>query len=325
MKFCSLISHTNSVDYHSQWDYSSYCSGIENHYQYQFKKVIGGFNMARLYTDHLQIGYGDSLIVKDLTIEIPDKKITTIIGSNGCGKSTLLKAITRIIPHQAGSIVLDGGSISMEDTKALAKKMAILPQTPESASGLTVGELVSYGRFPYQKGFGRLTKKDHDVINWALEVTGITDFKYKPVDALSGGQRQRVWIAMALAQETEMIFLDEPTTYLDMAHQLEVLELLQKLNREEGRTIVMVLHDLNQAARFADHIIALKNGQIVKAGKSEDVIKRDVLRKVFQIDAVIGRDPRTNKPMCITYDLIKGEENHEKITHSIPALVGAYR
>lgn len=281
--------------------------------------------MVRLYTDHLHIGYGESLIVKDLTIEIPDKKITTIIGSNGCGKSTLLKAITRIIPHHSGSIILDGGSISKEETKGLAKKMAILPQTPESAKGLTVGELVSYGRFPYQKGFGRLKKKDLEVIDWALEVTGISFFKYHPVDHLSGGQRQRVWIAMALAQETEMIFLDEPTTYLDMAHQLEILELLQKLNHEEGRTIVMVLHDLNQAARFADHIIALKAGQIVKAGRSEEVIKREVLKKVFNIDAVIGRDPRTNKPMCITYDLIKGEEKHEKTTNPIPTLVSAYR
>ena len=185
--------------------------------------------------------------------------------------------------------------------------MAILPQTPDSASGLSVGELVSYGRFPYQKGFGKLTKKDYDVINWALGVTGTQEFKYRSVDALSGGQRQRVWIAMALAQETEIIFLDEPTTYLDMAHQLEVLELLQKLNTEQQRTIVMVLHDLNQAARFADFIIALKDGKVVKAGSSEEVINHDVLKQVFQIDAEIGRDPRTNKPMCITYNLLQGE------------------
>jgi iron complex transport system ATP-binding protein len=277
--------------------------------------------MVRLYTKDLNVSYGERLIVKDLSIEIPDKKITTIIGSNGCGKSTLLKAMTRIIPHQEGTIILDGGSIHKENTKVLAKKMAILPQTPESASGLTVSELVSYGRFPYQTGFGRLTSKDIEVINWALDVTGITEFKYHPVDSLSGGQRQRVWIAMSLAQETEMIFLDEPTTYLDMAHQLEVLELLKKLNEEQGRTIVMVLHDLNQAARFADHIIALKDGQIVKAGNYEEVMTQEVLKEVFQIDAVIGRDPRTNKPMCVTYNLLKGENHHEKTNHSIPALV----
>jgi len=275
--------------------------------------------MNRLYTDSLHIGYGEQLIVKNLSIEIPDHKITTIIGSNGCGKSTLLKAITRIISHQSGDVILDGKCISSENTKILAQKMAILPQSPESASGLTVGELVSYGRFPYQKGLGRFSKKDREVIDWALQVTGTSDFKYRPVDALSGGQRQRVWIAMALAQETEIIFLDEPTTYLDMAHQLEVLELLKKLNMEQGRTIVMVLHDLNQAARFADYMIALKDGEIVKAGNCEEVMTPNVLKDVFHIDAQIGKDPRTNKPMCITYDLIKGEENHEKMDPSVDA------
>ncbi|WP_226675033.1 ABC transporter ATP-binding protein [Mesobacillus jeotgali] len=279
--------------------------------------------MVRLYTDQLNVGYGEKTIVNNLTLEIPDQQVTIIIGPNGCGKSTLLKSMSRIIPHQSGSIYLDGSSISNEDTKSLARKMAILPQTPESAAGLTVGELVSYGRSPYQKGFGRLTKKDMEVINWALEVTGTASYKYEAVDSLSGGQRQRVWIALALAQETEMIFLDEPTTYLDMAHQLEILELLQKLNREQGRTIVMVLHDLNHAARFADHLIALKAGRIVKTGTSEEVINKEVLREVFQIDAEIGRDPRTNKPICITYNLLKGEEENEEITYAIPAYAGA--
>lgn len=262
--------------------------------------------MVRLSAEQLDISYGDRAIVKNLSLSIPDKKITTIIGSNGCGKSTLLKALTRVIPHQSGSIVLDGADIAKENTKKLARKIAILPQTPENAPGLTVGELVSYGRFPYQTGFGRLSAEDHDIINWALDVTGTQFFKYHPVDALSGGQRQRVWIAMALAQETEMIFLDEPTTYLDMAHQLEILELLQKLNEEQERTIVMVLHDLNQAARFADHLVAMKNGEIIKAGTSQEVITAKVLKTVFRIDAEIGLDPRTQKPICITYNLIKG-------------------
>ncbi|MFZ5353015.1 MAG: ABC transporter ATP-binding protein [Bacillota bacterium] len=275
--------------------------------------------MVRLYTDSISIGYGERLVVKDLSVEIMSRKITAIIGPNGCGKSTLLKAITRIISHQSGAVILDGQNILKENTKELAKKMAILPQIPESASGLTAGELVSYGRFPYQTGFGRLTKRDCEVIDWALEVTGTIGFKHRAVDALSGGQRQRVWIAMALAQETEIIFLDEPTTYLDMAHQLEVLELLQKLNAEQGRTIVMVLHDLNQAARFADNIIALKDGKIVKAGNSKDVVTKDILKQVFHIDAEIGRDPRTNKPMCITYNLIKGECNDEKNIDSYTA------
>ncbi len=279
--------------------------------------------MIRLYTDNLDISYGERLIVKNLRMEIPDKKITTIIGPNGCGKSTLLKAITRIIPHQSGTVVLDGKNIAKEKTKVLARKIAILPQTPESVNGLTAGELVSYGRFPYQKGFGRLTPKDIEVIDWALDVTGTGEFKHRSVDALSGGQRQRVWIAMALAQETEIIFLDEPTTYLDMAHQLEVLELLQRHNKEENRTIIMVLHDLNQAARFADYIVALKDGEVVKAGGCEEVINKQVLKKVFHIDAEIGRDPRTNKPMCITYNLIKGEQRNEKDFDPISAIAHA--
>jgi len=281
--------------------------------------------MIRLHTERLSVGYGERMIVKGLNVEIPNGKITAIIGSNGCGKSTLLKAITRIIPHQSGTVILDGQNIIRENTKTLAKKMAILPQTPEGAGGLTVGELVSYGRFPYQSGFGRLNKRDFEIVDWALEVTGTKEFKSRSIDALSGGQRQRVWIAMALAQETDIIFLDEPTTYLDMAHQLEVLELLQKLNEEQGRTIVMVLHDLNQAARFADYIIALKDGSVVKAGNSKDVITKDVLKEVFNIDAELGKDPRTNKPMCITYNLIKGEiENEEDINSYAAGICANY-
>ncbi|GIQ68135.1 iron-dicitrate ABC transporter ATP-binding protein [Xylanibacillus composti] len=281
----------------------------------------------RLLADKLQVGYGEHRIIQELTATIPNQQITTILGPNGCGKSTLLKAMTRIIPVQAGAVILDGKPIMQEKTKEIAKKLAILPQTQESASGLTAGELVSYGRYPYQQGLGRLSKRDCEVIDWAMEVTGTLHYKYRPVDALSGGQKQRVWIAMALAQETDMIFLDEPTTYLDLAHQLEVLELLQKLNEEQGRTIVMVLHDLNQAARFADHLIAMKDGRIVKAGSAEEVMRKDVLRHVFHIDAEIGRDPRTNKPMCVTYNLIKGENQHETETNLDalhPAAVASY-
>jgi iron complex transport system ATP-binding protein len=268
--------------------------------------------LVRLLTEELNIGYGENSIIKNISIQIPDQQITTIIGPNGCGKSTLLKAMTRIISYQSGAVILDGKKIAEENTQDLARKLAILPQNPDSAKGLTVGELVSYGRFPYQNGFGRLTKRDYEVIEWALEVTGTIDYKYRNVDSLSGGQRQRVWIAMALAQETDIIFLDEPTTYLDMAHQLEVLELLKKLNIEQNRTIIMVLHDINQAARFSDFIIALKDGKIVKAGSSEEVVQPDVLRDVFHIDALIGRDPRTNKPICITYDVLKGEKESEE-------------
>lgn len=259
----------------------------------------------RLEIESIRVGYENKTIVHDLSLQIPDGKITTIIGSNGCGKSTLLKAITRILKHESGQVILDGQNISKMKTKELAKELAILPQSPESAHGLTVEELISYGRFPYQKGFGNLSQKDKDVIGWALQVTKTEEFRLQSVDALSGGQRQRVWIAMALAQETDIIFLDEPTTYLDMAHQLEVLELLYRLNEEQGRTIVMVLHDLNQAARFSDYIVALSQGELVKFGTAEEVMVPEVLKKVFNIDAVIGKDPRTNKPMCITYDLLQ--------------------
>lgn len=259
----------------------------------------------RLEVESIRVGYENKTIVHDLSLQIPDGKITTIIGSNGCGKSTLLKAITRILKHESGQVILDGQNISKMNTKELAKELAILPQSPESAHGLTVEELVSYGRFPYQKGFGNLSQKDKEVIDWALQVTKTEDFRLQSVDALSGGQRQRVWIAMSLAQETDIIFLDEPTTYLDMAHQLEVLELLYKLNEEQGRTIVMVLHDLNQAARFSDYIVALSQGELVKFGTAEEVMIPEVLKKVFNIDAVIGQDPRTNKPMCITYNLLQ--------------------
>ncbi|MET3574965.1 ABC transporter ATP-binding protein [Bhargavaea ullalensis] len=262
----------------------------------------------QLLAEDVRVGYDSAVIVDGMNISFPAGKITTIIGSNGCGKSTLLKALTRIIPHQGGSVTLDGLDIRSMETKALARKMAILPQTPESAGGLLVEELVAYGRFPHQKGFGRLSKEDRRMIDWALEVTRTAEFRDRPVDALSGGQRQRVWIAMALAQDTGIIFLDEPTTYLDMAHQLEILELLQELNRKEERTIVMVLHDLNQAARFSDHLIALSQGRLVKAGTPEDVLVPDVLKEVFNIDAVIARDPRTHAPLCITYDLIKGDQ-----------------
>jgi len=261
----------------------------------------------RMNVSNVEVGYDKKVIVNDLTIGIPDSQITTIIGSNGCGKSTLLKAMTRIIPHQKGQILLDGAEIQKKNTKELAKELAILPQTQDSAVGLLVEELVSYGRFPYQSGFGSLTKEDKEIIDWALKATNTDKLRNHVVDELSGGQKQRVWIAMALAQNTDIIFLDEPTTYLDMAHQLEILDLLKDLNEKENRTIVMVLHDLNHAARFSNYMIALESGNLVKAGTPEEVMTTEVLKKVFKIDAIISKDPRSNKPICITYDLIKGE------------------
>lgn len=262
-------------------------------------------SMNRLRGQQVEIGYGDHTIINNLDVEIPDRKITSIIGPNGCGKSTLLKALSRLLAIKKGEIQLDGENIHTQSTKEIAKKIAILPQTPEVADGLTVGELVSYGRFPHQKGFGRLSAEDKKEIDWALSVTGTSEFRHRSINDLSGGQRQRVWIAMALAQKTDIIFLDEPTTYLDISHQLEILELVQRLNEEQGCTIIMVLHDINQAIRFSDHLIAMKKGEIVASGATEDVLTKDILEKVFNIDVVLSTDPRTGKPLLVTYDLFQ--------------------
>ena len=259
--------------------------------------------MSRLNGEQVKIGYGDTTIINNLDVEVPDGKVTSIIGPNGCSKSTLLKALSRLLSIKEGAIHLDGKSIHAQSTKEIAKKIAILPQSPEVADGLTVGELVSYGRFPHQKGFGRLTAEDKKEIDWALSVTGTSEFRHRSINDLSGGQRQRVWIAMALAQRTDIIFLDEPTTYLDICHQLEILELVQKLNKEQGCTIVMVLHDINQAIRFSDHLIAMKDGNIVANGTTQEVLTKDNLEKVFNIDVVLDEDPRTGKPLLVTYDL----------------------
>lgn len=260
--------------------------------------------MNSIATENLAIAYEDHLIVDDLDMQIPQGKITTIIGPNGCGKSTVLKAVGRILKPKNGMVYLNGGDITHLSTKEVAQKMAILPQSPQAPAGLTVGELVAYGRFPHQRGFGKLKPEDKNIIQWALEVTKLTELETTAVDNLSGGQRQRVWIAMALAQQTELILLDEPTTYLDLAYQLEVLELLYRLNREQGCTIVMVLHDLNLAARFADYMIAIRCGDIIKHGTPEEVMTPEVLKETFHINAEIVKEPRTGRPTCISYDLL---------------------
>ncbi|BDB00622.1 ABC transporter ATP-binding protein [Clostridium botulinum] len=261
--------------------------------------------MNSITTTNLAIAYEDKLIVDGLNMNIPKGKITTIIGPNGCGKSTVLKTVGRVLKPKEGLVYLNGDDIRNLSTKEVAQKMAILPQSPQAQGGLTVGELVSYGRFPHKKGFGKLSPEDKKVIQWALEITKLTELEVTMVDNLSGGQRQRVWIAMALAQQTDLILLDEPTTYLDMAYQLEVLELLYNLNREQSCTIVMVLHDLNLAARFADYMIAIRSGSIISHGTPEEIMTKKVLKDTFNIDAEIVWGSKTGRPTCISYELIK--------------------
>lgn len=264
--------------------------------------------MFRLETAGLSIAYEDRLIVDDLNIQIPQGKITALVGANGSGKSTILKTMARLMQPKKGQVLLDGKSIHKQSTREVAKQLAILPQNPTAPEGLTVTELVSYGRFPYQKGFGSLKAEDKKMIEWAIESTRLSEFHDRPIDQLSGGQRQRAWIAMALAQDTDILFLDEPTTFLDMAHQLEVLQLLEELNTTAKRTIVMVVHDLNHASRYAHHMIAIKQGKAAATGSPEKVMTPDVLREVFGIEADIVTDPRTGVPLCLPYALA-GKEN----------------
>ncbi|WP_189012580.1 ABC transporter ATP-binding protein [Paenibacillus marchantiophytorum] len=259
--------------------------------------------MHRLVADRLNISYGEHLIVENLNLSIPTGKITALVGANGSGKSTILKSMARIMKPQQGTVLLDGKSIHSQSTKEVAKQLAILPQNPIAPEGLTVSELVGYGRFPHQRAMGSLSKEDNQVIHWAIEVTGLMQFADRPVDQLSGGQRQRAWIAMALAQQTDLLFLDEPTTFLDMAHQLEVLKLLEKLNREQGRTIIMVVHDLNHATRYAQHVVAIQAGKVMCEGSPAEVVTSETLRTIFNVEADIVPDPRSGVPICIPYEL----------------------
>ena len=261
------------------------------------------FADAALRGEGISVGYEDRVIIEPMDVAIPKGKVTSIIGPNGCGKSTLLKALSRTMPVRAGAVYLNGQALAEMPTAEAARQMALLPQSPQAPGGLTVKELVSYGRYPHQKGFGRLTEHDREIISWALAITHLEEFADRALDALSGGQRQRAWIAMALAQDTDLILLDEPTTYLDMAHQLEVLELLQSLNRDQGKTIALVIHELNLAARFSDWMIAMKDGSIRAAGTAEQVMTPAMMREVFGLEALISPDPWTNKPSLISYRL----------------------
>ncbi len=249
----------------------------------------------------LSLGYGQTKVIEDLQLSIPKGEITVFVGANGCGKSTLLRSLARLMKPQAGEILLNGKGLKTQTTKEVAKNLAILPQTPLAPEGLTVLQLVKQGRYPHQSWLKQWSKEDESVVNRVLELTDMKEFEEQTVDSLSGGQRQRAWIAMTLAQKTDLILLDEPTTYLDLAHQIEILDLLFELNEKENRTIVMVLHDLNLACRYAHHIVAICDQNIYSQGKPEEVITPQMVSDVFSMRCEIGQDPLYGTPVCIPY------------------------
>jgi iron complex transport system ATP-binding protein len=254
---------------------------------------------ARLRTEGLDAGYGDHTVVKQLDLSVPDGAVTTIIGPNGCGKSTLLRAMGRLLKPQAGQVLLDGKQIHSMPTREVATTLAMLPQAPLAPEGLIVRDLVARGRHPRQSWLRQWSKDDEAHVGETLAWTSMTDLADHPIDELSGGQRQRAWIAMALAQDTDLLLLDEPTTYLDLSHQIEVLDLVRNLNRRRGRTIVMVLHDLNLAARYSDRLVAMRDGQLVAEGTPAEVLTTQMLRDTFNLEAQIVHDPITGRPMVI--------------------------
>ncbi len=263
--------------------------------------------MEAISVKNLSVAYESNTIIEDMNLSIPKGEISIIIGANGCGKSTLLKTIARINKPKAGDIFINDKNIKEVKEKHIAKEVAFLPQGPVCPSGLTVRELVAYGRFPHQKIIGGLNGHDKKIIDWAIEETGLKEFADRQVENLSGGQRQRAWIAMTLAQETDIIMLDEPTTYLDMSYQLEVLEVLERLNKEKKITVVIVLHELNNACRFASNIIGLKKGKIVCQGKPLEVINKSTLKEIYGIDANLQRSENGEYPICMEYELLREE------------------
>ncbi|MFB7890905.1 ABC transporter ATP-binding protein [Microbacterium sp. NPDC056044] len=252
-----------------------------------------------LSAERLTLSYGDRTIVEGLDLVIPPGRITAIVGANGCGKSTLLRALARLISPRDGQVILDGKALHGRATKEIARTLGLLPQSPIAPEGIAVADLVGRGRHPHQKLLARWSSHDYEVVAQALAATGIEELADRSVDELSGGQRQRAWIAMALAQETDILLLDEPTTFLDVAHQVEVLDLLTDLNRDRGTTIVMVLHDMNLAARYADHLFALRAGRVVASGAPRDVMTGELIREVFDLDALVVPDPVSGSPIVL--------------------------
>ncbi|MFB7710706.1 ABC transporter ATP-binding protein [Streptomyces sp. NPDC056105] len=255
--------------------------------------------MTRLSTSALTLAYEDRTVVHDLDLAVPDGRVTVIVGPNACGKSTTLRALGRLLKPRSGSVLLDGEALTKLPTKKIAQQIGLLPQTPVAPEAITVADLVARGRQPHQHWWQQWSDADERAVTEAMERTDVAALADRSVDELSGGQRQRVWIAMALAQETELLLLDEPTTYLDIAHQVEVLDLVRQLNHDKDRTVVLVLHDLNQAARYADHLVAMKSGRIVAEGPPAEVVTADLVREVFGLDCVVVPDPVTGSPLIV--------------------------
>jgi iron complex transport system ATP-binding protein len=253
----------------------------------------------RLEAAHVTLGYDRMVVAEDLSVAIPPGQVTCIVGANACGKSTLLRALARLLRPLAGDVLLDGRAIHKLPTREVATTLGILPQSPIAPDGITVADLVSRGRYPHQRWLQQWGRVDEDAVTRAMALTGTLELATRCVDELSGGQRQRAWIAMTLAQGTPLMLLDEPTTFLDLAHQVDVLDLLVDLNQREGRTIVLVLHDLNQAARYSHHLIAMKRGAIVASGHPAEVITEDLVREVFDLPCRIIDDPVAGTPMVV--------------------------
>ncbi|RWZ52807.1 ABC transporter ATP-binding protein [Labedella phragmitis] len=247
----------------------------------------------------LTVGYGDTTIISDLDLDLVAGAITVIVGPNACGKSTLLRSMSRLLPPRSGQVVLDGRSIHGMPAKELARTLGLLPQSPIAPEGITVADLVGRGRHPHQGMFTRWSRADDVAVAEALIATDTADLADRAVDELSGGQRQRVWIAMALAQDTDILLLDEPTTFLDVSHQVEVLDLLTDLNRRRGTTIVIVLHDLNLAVRYADHLVAMRDGEVYASGSPETILTPELIESVFGISAAVITDPTSGKPLML--------------------------
>ncbi len=255
--------------------------------------------MSQLNACHLTLSYENTCIIDGLSVTIPDGQITALVGPNGCGKSTLLRGLSRLLKPRSGGVLLNGDDIWKLPTKELAKRLGILPQGPVAPEGLTVHELVAQGRYPHQSWLQQWSPEDEQITLEALKITGVAEFADRPVDTLSGGQRQRAWIAMTLAQDSDLILLDEPTTFLDLAYQIDVLDLLHDLNLERGKTIVMVLHDLNHACRYADYLVAVCGGQIAAQGIPDSIVTEKLVRDVFGIDCQIIDDPVTGTPLVV--------------------------